>query len=118
MLKSAAFAIVELGGLGCKVEFEETADFVTKILAKRGREILGEVDPLFGDRIGRTFDLQNCVVVAINGTVESVGSLHNVLTISAEIPVIVLAENFLPDVSNTMAETWKSGRGKCPSFYF
>ena len=116
MSKSAAIAIVELGGLGCKVEFEETIGSLTKILAKSGREILGEVEPLFGDKVGRTFNLQNCVVIAISGTVESVDSLHRALTIAAEMPVIVIAENFLPDVSNTMAETWKSGRGKCLPF--
>lgn len=116
MAKCAAIAIIDQGGLGCKVEFEETPGPVTRILAKSGREILGDVDPLFGDRVGRNFNLGNCIVVAVNGVVESVSSLHNVLTASSDVPVVVLAETFLPDVSNTMAETWKSGRGKCLPF--
>lgn len=116
MAKSAAMAVIEQGGLGCKVEFEETQGSVTRILAKSGREIFGDIDPLFGDRVGRSFNLQNCIVVAINGAVESVSSVHNLLSASAENTVVILAENFLPDISNTMAETWKSGRGKCLPF--
>lgn len=116
MARAAAEAVIEQGGLGCRVEFEETDGPVTRVVAKRGREILGCVDPLFGDRVGRSFDLERCAVVAIDGSVESVSSIHRILETSSEIPVIVIAAQFLPDVSNTMAETWKSGRGKCLPF--
>jgi hypothetical protein len=116
MARAAASAVIELGGLGCRVDFEETPSSVTRVLARSGKEILGEVDPLFSDRVGRKFDLQNCLAIAVRGTVESVASLHSALVASAGTPVIVLAEHFLPDVANTMSETWIAGRGKCLPF--
>jgi len=116
LARATAEAVIELGGLGCRVEFEETDSPLTRILATGGREIQGCIDPLFGDRVGRSFDLERCAVVAIDGSVESVSSLHSVLETSATVPVVVVAVQFLPDVSNTMAETWKTGRGKCLPF--
>lgn len=116
MSLSVAKAIIDLGGLGCRVDYEETRDPVTRVVAQRGKEISGVVDPLFGDRVGRNFDLENCAVIAVAGTVETVSSLHFALESSTERPIVVIAENFLPNVSNTLAETWRMGRGKCLPF--
>ena len=116
MSLGAANAVIDSGGLGCRIDYEETQQSVTKIVTYSGREIAGEIDPLFGDRVGRCFDLKGCTVIAVAGAVESVSSLHFALESSIERPVIILAESFLPDVSNTLAETWRQGRGKCLPF--
>ena len=116
MSLGAAHAVIDSGGLGCRIDYEETQQPVTKIVTHGGREISGEIDPLFGDRVGRQFDLKGCAVIAVAGAVESVSSLHFALESSAERPIVVLAESFLPDVSNTLAETWRQNRGKCLPF--
>jgi len=113
---ATALAVIDLGGLGCKIDYEENQQPESKIIAHSGRVIFGEVDHLFGDKVGRQFDLRGCAAVAVLGTVESVSSLHFALESSAERPVVVLAEKFLPDVSNTLAENWKQGKGKCLPF--
>ena len=113
---ATSIALIESGGLGCRIDYEENQKPETKIISHSGRVIFGEIDHLFGDRIGRQFDLNNCAVIAVLGTVESVSSLHFILDSSIESPVLVLAENFLPDVANTLAETWKQNRGKCIPF--
>lgn len=112
----AASAIVNLGGLGCRVNFTETQQSVTRIFSQVGREFYGHVDPLFGDKVGRSFDLQKCMIIAVQGVVESVASVHAILEAASQRPIVILAENFLPDVSNTMAETWRRGMGKCIPF--
>lgn len=116
MAKAAALAIVELGGLGCKINYEETKSSSTRIISHAGKEIVGDVELLFGDRVDRNFDMKNCFVVAIDGAVESVSSIHNLLESSSQIPIVILANNFLPDVANTMAETWRRDMGKCIPF--
>ena len=113
---STAQAVINLGGLGCRVEHEETVGPVTKIVTHSGTEILGEIDHLFGDRVGRDFDFEGCAVIAVDGAVESVSSLHFALESSVSRPVVILAGHFLPDVSNTLAENWRLGRGKCLPF--
>lgn len=113
---ATALAIISLGGLGCKIDYEENRQPESKIISHGGRVIFGEVDHLFGDRVGRQFDLKGCTVIAVMGTIESVSSLHFALESSSERPVIILAENFLPDVANTLAETWTQNRGKCLPF--
>lgn len=113
MAKSAAIAAIELGALGHRVEHEETSSPVTKIEVHEGKEILGHVDPLFGDKVGHAHDLQKCLIVAVDGVVESVASVHNLLETSLEVPVVIMAKSFLPDVTNSMAETWRRNRGKC-----
>ena len=116
MSRHAAERLIDLVGIGCRVDYQEHSENVTKITAHSGKEFGGYVDHLFGDRVGRTFDISNCLVVAIQGTVETVSSLHFLIESSVERPVLVMAENFLPDVANTLAETWKRERGKCIPF--
>lgn len=116
MAKSAAIAVIELGGIGHKVEYREVNSDTTKIEVHEGREIFGHVDHLFGDRVGHSHDLQSCTIFAIDGTVETVASIHQVLENSLETPAVIMAKNFLPDVSNSIAETWKMNRGKCIPF--
>ena len=43
-------------------------------------------------------------------------SIHKILELSGKKNIIILAKSFLPDVSNTMSETWKTKRGKCVPF--
>jgi hypothetical protein len=113
MAKAASIATIELGALGHRVEYEETDSPVTKLQIHEGKEVFGSVDPLFGDKAGHTHDLQNCLIVAIDGVVETVSSIHNLMEVSSETTVVIMAKSFLPDVSNSMAETWTRNLGKC-----
>lgn len=110
---SCASALVELGGLGHSIEYSEHAGASCLIETVDGKEIFGAVDPLFGDKAGYAHNLEKCAIVAIDGTVESVGTLHTVLSISLDLPVVVMAKKFLPDVANTMAESWMQNRARC-----
>ena len=112
MARATAEAVLQQGGMGCPVEYKESHTAMTRVMAHSGKQFVGEVDPLFGDRVGRNFDLPGCTVVAVDGFVESVAALHTLLESSATRPVVVLAKHFLPDVSNTAAETWVANRGK------
>ena len=113
MTKIAAKTAIEMGALGHKIEILETNDPTTKVLPHVGKEISGAVDPLFGDKVFHKNDMQDCLIFAIDGTVETVSSVHRILELSASKSIIILAKSFLPDVSNTIAEMWKSGKGKC-----
>ena len=106
-------ASVRMGGLGCNVNFLETKNSQSFIKSCRGIEVDCQIDPLFGDRIGRHHKFSNCHIVAIDGIVESVSELHKILEFSEKSPIILFANGFLPDVSNTMAETSLQKRGTC-----
>lgn len=116
MSRHAAQAVVDLGGLGHRVEYTETSGLTTLIDVSEGKEILGSIDPLFADRIGHELSLQNCAVVAVDGVVETVSSVHRILEESSERTIVFMANSFLPDVSSTMAATWAASRGKCVPF--
>jgi hypothetical protein len=116
MSRGAANAAIKLGAIGHKVDYAETDYHITKVEASIGKDIFGSVDLLFGDKVGHVFDLQTSLVCAVDGVVESVSSLHKILEESSDKNVIILANNFLPDVSNSMAETWLQKRGKCIPF--
>jgi len=113
MTKNAADAAIKMGAIGHKVEYLETDYHITKVESVIGKDIIGSVDPLFGNRVGHVFDLESCIICAIDGTVETVSSLHRILEESSDKNIVILANNFLPDVSNSMAETWIQKRGKC-----
>ena len=116
MARATADAVIDLGGIGCNVEYDETRGDATRVISFRGHRVYGDIEQLFGDRIGRNFDLHECAVVAVDGAVESVATIHRLLEASSEKDFLVIAGSFLPDVSNTMAETWKVGRGRCIPF--
>jgi hypothetical protein len=110
---SCALALIELGGLGHKIDYVEHSGSSCVIDIFDGKEMKGHVDPLFGDRVGRNHSFDKCAVIAVDGIVESVGSIHKILEYSQETPVVLMAKNFLPDVSNTMAESMKKSRATC-----
>lgn len=110
---SCALALIELGGLGHKIEYTEHSGSACVIEIFDGKEIKGHIDPLFGDRVGRDHTVEGCAVFAIDGTVETVSSVHRLLEYSQDVPVVIMAKNFLPDVSNTMAESVKKSRAFC-----
>lgn len=110
---SCASALIELGGLGNSVEYSEHSGSSCLIETVDGKEIKGSVDQLFGDRVGYSHFLEKCSIFAVDGVVESVGSIHSLLSVSSEIPVVIMARKFLPDVSNTMAESWIKNRTRC-----
>ena len=112
MARMTAEAAIGVGAIGHVVEYIETDGPITVVKAHVGKIIEGEIEALFGDRVGRNFDLKNCAIVAVDGSVESVSSLHFAFESSAVRPIVILAQNFLPDVTNTMAETWLRGRGQ------
>lgn len=114
--RATANAAIKLGAIGHKVEYQETDYHTTKVEAFVGKDIIGNVEQLFGNKVTHKFDLESCIICAIDGTVESVASIDKILTESKDKNIIILANNFLPDVSNSMAETWLQKKGKCIPF--
>jgi len=116
MTSAAAGAVIRMGGLGHNVDYTENTGKASLVTVFAGKEILGHIDLLFGDKCGHLHDLQDCAVIAIDGTVETVSSIHSILESSTSRPIIIIARNILPDVSNTMAETFLRKRGVCIPF--
>lgn len=116
MSRAAAESVINLGGLGHKVNYVESSERVTKVESVVGKEIFGSVDPLFGDKAGRNHKLESAVSIAIDGSVESLGSIYKILEELGSTSVVLIANSFLPDVSNSLAETFIQNRGKCIPF--
>lgn len=102
--------LVRVGACGSSVSLQEGKQTGTIVSVIQGAEIPGTIDPLFDSKIDLPQQNGSFYVVAIDGIVESMGQIHKLLDDVGSQKVIILARGFLPDVSNTMAENWISGR--------
>lgn len=102
--------LVKLGAVGTPVSLREGSHSGTVISCVRGQEVMGSIDPLFDSRVPLDQTRNEFYIVAIDGTVESMGQIHSLLEKSNQQKLIILARGFLPDVSNTLAENWRTGK--------
>jgi len=96
-----------MGGCGCEVSLSEGKHFGTEIKCFSGASQSGHVDRVMSSKLSQDFLLQKKMyIVAIDGIVESVGEIHNLLEASRGQEMIIMARGFLPDVTNTLAENY------------
>jgi len=102
-------ALLEMGGMSSSIRFDlrKNNDFIVRQVSTH--EILGVVHPIFGKHPP---SIDSPVILAIDGTVESLGEIDHLLQRAAEIKctVVLCALGFDPDVVNTLAHNWKLNR--------
>lgn len=102
--------LIRIGACGSSVNLQEGQHLGTVITAIQGAQIPGMIDQLFDSKIDLPQQDGNFYGVAIDGIVESMGQIHKLLDEVPDQKIVILARGFLPDVSNTLAENWSSGR--------
>lgn len=96
-----------MGGCGCEVKLVEGKHFGTEIKCFSGTSQTGYIDRIMASKLSQDFLLQQKMyVIAIDGIVESIGEIHNLLEESGGEDTIIMARGFLPDVTNTLAENY------------
>ena len=102
--------LVRIGGCGNFIDLQEGRQLGTVVSVVQGREIPGSIDPLFDSKIDLPQQDGDFYGVAIDGIVETMGQIHKLLDEAEGQKIVILARGFLPDISNTLAENWISGK--------
>tara|TARA_R100000008_G_scaffold74193_1_gene52914 strand:- start:5574 stop:6425 length:852 start_codon:yes stop_codon:yes gene_type:complete len=96
-----------MGGCGCEVNLLEANSFGTKIKCIEGITQKGNIAPGFSSKLESDFSFSGkAFVFAVDGFVEKVSQIHNILDHSKGQTVVIAAKGFLPDVINTLATNY------------
>lgn len=98
-----------LGSCGCPTKIEESNHLGTAVRVTEGQKIPGGLDVLFASVHPEFHTEEDAYLVFIDGIVESVSQIHHLLENNGTFTVIA-ARGFLPDVSNTLAQNFLSGK--------
>ena len=86
-----------------------------KLSINEFHNVPGRVHEIFTEKVT---NLENCRLLVVDGTIEKVSELHQLLeSASCESKGVVIAsKNFFPDVSHTLSENYKTGKLKVVPF--
>jgi len=98
--------IYHMGLAGSQLTLNEANHFGTSIKIVDGSAISGNIDNIFCHD-GKQFKIvDDAFIVSIEGIVENISQIHNILEQSKGHAVIICALGFFPDVSHTLRENF------------
>jgi hypothetical protein len=96
----------KLGACGCFTEIRESKSPISAVKVLDSTKMSGHVDYLFASKNEDVPAFEKFYVVAIDGIVESVSQINNLIEMGKKSHVVIAARGFLPDVSNTLSENF------------
>ena len=102
-------AVYAAGALGT-VAVEQTIS-VPRVAIDCSSKFSCDVHQFFENEILDFVELNDCLIVVVDGAIINVSEIHHLLTHAYEsaIPVVVFASNYSDDVANTLVVNWRKG---------
>jgi len=102
-------ALDSAGSLG-SLEVKRGPAFASSV--HEGVSISAYLDPIFSANVGEYIQLNDCIVLIVEGAILNVGEINRLLVHASEsnTPLVIFATRFSNDVANTLATNWQSGK--------
>ena len=102
-------ALDSAGSLG-SLEVKRGPSFTSSI--HEGISVSAYLDPIFSANVGGCIQLNDCIVLIVEGAILNVSEINRLLVYASEsdTPLVIFATKFSNDVANTLAINWQSGK--------